>query len=119
MRLVAEFLLEKIVHDKRSCERCRLHQKRGEKIPNTTVGELRKILERLADDADVLFSVDVDNWPETETVEWDDGTRVMSVGWDGVVIDFAGCSFMHPRRCTAITIQIVGEFNNGDTSSTT
>jgi hypothetical protein len=118
VRLVAEVPLENIVHDKRSCEGCLLLEMR-QKIPNTTVGELRQILERLPDDADVLFSVDVDNWPETETVDWDDGTRVMSVGWDGINIDFAGCSYMHPRRCTAITIQIVGEFNNGDTSSTT
>ena len=93
-------------------------QKRGDKIANQTVGELRKILEGLPDDAEVFFSVDVDNWPETEEVAWDDDTRVMSVGWDSIHLDNAQGSYLRPRKITGLHFHIVGEFNSGDTGDT-
>jgi hypothetical protein len=89
------------------------------KIQKQTVGELRKILEGLPDDADVLFSVDVDNWPENEEVAWDDDTRVLSVGWDSHHVDIPSSAYICKKNITAIHFQIVGEFNTGDTSSTT
>lgn len=94
-------------------------QKRGDKIANQTVGELRKILDGLPSEAEVFFSVDVDHWPQNEEVNWCEDTRVMSIGWDSFHLDIVQRSDWPPRKVKGIHFHIVGEFNTGDTSSTT
>jgi hypothetical protein len=67
-------------------------------------------LEGVPDDAEVFFSVDIDQWPEDGVVEWGDGTRVMSIGWDGNIFD-SHRQDDNPENVCGVHFLIIGEFN--------
>ena len=67
-------------------------------------------MEGVPDDAEVFFSVDIDQLPEDGVVEWGDGTRVMSIGWDSNIFDSHWQSDI-PENVYGVHFLIIGELN--------